>query len=447
MLMCYLRVCPFIKPLGERCTIEKVDGQCCPSINCPDVVDLDQDLDAISTTTTTTTTTSTTTSTTTAKPTSILSQSIQFSREGCEMDGFHYNDGDLIPSDPAKPCEICYCIQNRSMCTLQECRLEGVTGCEPIYQRNTCCPVKYDCCNKTLVKITSDGEKKRANKRPKVKTRLVPGEGVCRYEKKIYQNGHKVNSTNPCMEYCMCINSVVYCDEITCQEDSARKNNKNCREIHNRNRCCPRYECKEYDYIEQTDISDLDVPHKTGLKIGIKKKPMIEIIETTTTKAPAYEKTTKIYDDDTVTHITLRPIVEEHSTVSVMKIMKESPIEKIVKISPIEKERKQFSTTERPMEDFSTSQTITSQPTTSKFDQTTSSGITPSQSSSDTEMIEDELTTKRTTPHAISELIQTTFQPEASTQGQSKTTEVYPSTSTVSDRDRTTYEPGTSTPA
>lgn len=115
-------------------------------IRCYIVVDLDQDLDSISTTTTTTTTTSTTTSTTTAKPTSILSQSIQFSREGCEMDGFHYNDGDLIPSDPAKPCEICYCIQNRSMCTLQECRLEGVTGCEPIYQRNTCCPVKYDCC-------------------------------------------------------------------------------------------------------------------------------------------------------------------------------------------------------------------------------------------------------------------------------------------------------------
>ncbi|RWS15314.1 mucin-17-like protein [Dinothrombium tinctorium] len=37
MLMCYLRVCPFIRPLGERCIIEKVPGECCPKIICPDV--------------------------------------------------------------------------------------------------------------------------------------------------------------------------------------------------------------------------------------------------------------------------------------------------------------------------------------------------------------------------------------------------------------------------
>lgn len=36
MLMCYLRVCPFIKPLGENCIITKNDGECCPSITCPE---------------------------------------------------------------------------------------------------------------------------------------------------------------------------------------------------------------------------------------------------------------------------------------------------------------------------------------------------------------------------------------------------------------------------
>lgn len=36
MLMCYLRVCPFVRPLGERCIIEKVPGDCCPKITCPD---------------------------------------------------------------------------------------------------------------------------------------------------------------------------------------------------------------------------------------------------------------------------------------------------------------------------------------------------------------------------------------------------------------------------
>lgn len=36
MLMCYLRVCPFTKPIGQDCTVEKRDDQCCPIITCPD---------------------------------------------------------------------------------------------------------------------------------------------------------------------------------------------------------------------------------------------------------------------------------------------------------------------------------------------------------------------------------------------------------------------------
>ena len=35
MLMCYLRVCPFIKPVGKNCVVEKRDDQCCPTIMCP----------------------------------------------------------------------------------------------------------------------------------------------------------------------------------------------------------------------------------------------------------------------------------------------------------------------------------------------------------------------------------------------------------------------------
>lgn len=36
MLMCYLRVCPFTKPIGQDCTIEKREDQCCPVITCPE---------------------------------------------------------------------------------------------------------------------------------------------------------------------------------------------------------------------------------------------------------------------------------------------------------------------------------------------------------------------------------------------------------------------------
>lgn len=34
--MCYLRVCPFTKAIGQDCTIEKKPDQCCPIITCPE---------------------------------------------------------------------------------------------------------------------------------------------------------------------------------------------------------------------------------------------------------------------------------------------------------------------------------------------------------------------------------------------------------------------------
>ena len=37
ILLCYLRVCPFIKPIGRNCVVERREGQCCPTIVCPEV--------------------------------------------------------------------------------------------------------------------------------------------------------------------------------------------------------------------------------------------------------------------------------------------------------------------------------------------------------------------------------------------------------------------------
>ena len=31
----YCRVCPFIKPVGKNCVVEKKEDQCCPTISCP----------------------------------------------------------------------------------------------------------------------------------------------------------------------------------------------------------------------------------------------------------------------------------------------------------------------------------------------------------------------------------------------------------------------------
>lgn len=36
MLMCYLRVCPFTRAIGQDCTVTKSPDQCCPVITCPE---------------------------------------------------------------------------------------------------------------------------------------------------------------------------------------------------------------------------------------------------------------------------------------------------------------------------------------------------------------------------------------------------------------------------
>lgn len=63
---------------------------------------------------------------------------------GCSIDGKLYPEGAQVPSNPNKPCELCYCIRNRTSCLMQECTLH-IDGCTPIYNRGSCCPMRYNC--------------------------------------------------------------------------------------------------------------------------------------------------------------------------------------------------------------------------------------------------------------------------------------------------------------
>ena len=63
---------------------------------------------------------------------------------GCDIEGEFYMDGMKIPTDPANPCDLCYCIKNNTACVMQECTLK-VEGCQPIYADGVCCPVSYIC--------------------------------------------------------------------------------------------------------------------------------------------------------------------------------------------------------------------------------------------------------------------------------------------------------------
>jgi hypothetical protein len=63
---------------------------------------------------------------------------------GCAIENKYYPDGAQVPSDPANPCDLCYCIRNHTACVQQECLL-SVEGCKPIFQDGVCCPVRYIC--------------------------------------------------------------------------------------------------------------------------------------------------------------------------------------------------------------------------------------------------------------------------------------------------------------
>ena len=69
---------------------------------------------------------------------------------GCDIQGEFYMDGMKIPTDPANPCDLCYCIKNNTACVMQECTLK-VEGCQPIYADGVCCPVSYICGKISLV--------------------------------------------------------------------------------------------------------------------------------------------------------------------------------------------------------------------------------------------------------------------------------------------------------
>lgn len=141
MLMCYLRVCPFTKPIGQDCIVEKREDQCCPVITCPEgnlvrinfkkrflkdfflvPVELVDNSSA------------TVSSTELALP----------DNYGCTINGKYYAEGSQIPGNKNKPCEVCYCIRNMTSCVIQECTLH-VEGCQPIYNKGVCCPVRYSC--------------------------------------------------------------------------------------------------------------------------------------------------------------------------------------------------------------------------------------------------------------------------------------------------------------
>ncbi|GFS57908.1 uncharacterized protein NPIL_577821 [Nephila pilipes] len=202
MLMCYLRICPFVKPVGEECIVEREEGDCCPKIWCPEVIK---------------------TKNNSSNPNE---KRKQYQQPGCYLGDQYYPDGAQLPHDPKRPCEVCYCIRNSTACVMQECELK-VDGCFPIYKEGQCCPCRYNCTYE------------EATPTPPGVTLLELGEGCTLPDGTFVEDGEAVNSTNPC-EHCYCMRNEVVCAIQECQAPG-----DNCRPVPPKpDQCCPdRYEC------------------------------------------------------------------------------------------------------------------------------------------------------------------------------------------------------------
>ncbi|XP_030573388.1 uncharacterized protein LOC115771709 [Drosophila novamexicana] len=227
MLMCYLRVCPFTKPIGHDCIVEKREDQCCPIITCPEVpVDVPYH---------------------TPEPGTELSIPEKF---GCSIEEKFYPEGAQVPSNPNKPCELCYCINNQTKCVMQECTLH-VDGCTPIYNKGSCCPVRYSCDHENDVLELEDQSTTTTTVRPTtgfiLTSTMTPAVSTdCIHNGKNFADGASIKGKNAC-EHCYCMRGDIVCAVQECEMPMSTTSGKACRAMPAaEGECCPsNYICED----------------------------------------------------------------------------------------------------------------------------------------------------------------------------------------------------------
>uniref|UniRef100_A0A1A9ZDU0 VWFC domain-containing protein n=1 Tax=Glossina pallidipes TaxID=7398 RepID=A0A1A9ZDU0_GLOPL len=248
MLMCYLRVCPFTKPIGHDCIVEKREDQCCPIITCPEVpVDVAHHL--------------TETDTQLHVP----------EKYGCNLNGKFYPEGAQVPSNPTTPCELCYCIKNRTSCLMQECTLH-IEGCMPIYNRGSCCPIRYNCDHENDVLDLEDNYSTTFITTQQTTERPTPGfiltttamsatSTKCVQNDQFYIDGSRVPGENPCQN-CYCMRGDIICAVQECKSSLLATNGKICMATPaNESECCSNNYVCEDDVTTYQNLNTSTLPY------------------------------------------------------------------------------------------------------------------------------------------------------------------------------------------
>lgn len=62
----------------------------------------------------------------------------------CYAKGTSFFDGQKLPTDKNRPCEMCFCIRGNVMCTPKKCA-PYIGNCKPLIPDGECCAVGYEC--------------------------------------------------------------------------------------------------------------------------------------------------------------------------------------------------------------------------------------------------------------------------------------------------------------
>ncbi|XP_045519428.1 mucin-3A [Pieris brassicae] len=265
MLMCYLRVCPFTKPIGQDCTVEKRADQCCPIVTCPDVpVDL-------------------LTSTSTSSPAEYGATGLgKMDKYGCSINGKYFPEGAKVPPTPNKPCEHCYCIHNMTTCVMQECTLH-VDGCTPIYHKDVCCPIRYSCDHAEDEIPLLDDMTTTVRPTPGfllTTTTMMPvtqASQDCIHDDKIFSDGALIKTEKAC-EHCYCMKGDIVCVVQECGTPMENEG-KNCTSLPpQQGQCCPDTYICEGDELSTEQFNEetttLTPPRRFGVEgSGYRNEP------------------------------------------------------------------------------------------------------------------------------------------------------------------------------
>ncbi|KNC32164.1 hypothetical protein FF38_03510 [Lucilia cuprina] len=286
MLMCYLRVCPFTKPIGHDCIVEKREDQCCPIITCPEVpVDV-------------------------AHIAPVPGTELSFPEKfGCSIDGKFYLEGAQVPSNPNKPCELCYCIKNRTSCLMQECTLH-IDGCTPIYNKGSCCPVRYNCDHENDVleledhSTTTEATTTTTTERPTtgfiLTSTMSPSVSTdCVHNGELYADGARIAGETAC-ENCYCMRGDIICAVQECHMPMLNGNGKTCHALPAaEGECCPS------NYVCEDDTATTQIIEANTLPYG-----SLDENEKITTAAPVKDLHSAIPEED----LQLQTHIDEEKT-------------------------------------------------------------------------------------------------------------------------------------